>query len=113
MHELKIAEDLVKIVLDAATKEGLKKVFTVNVCFGEMIQIVPEIFEFAFTETVRDTIAFNAIIDIEIVPVKLKCKDCGNEFGLSGNMFFCPVCSSADIEILQGKELYVKSIEGE
>ena len=38
-----------------------------------MIQIVPDIFEFAFREAVRNSIASDAELDIEIVPVKMKC----------------------------------------
>lgn len=113
MHELRIAEDLVKIVIDTAGNEKLKVVTAVNVCFGRMIQIVPEIFRFAFSEAVKDTIAAEAWLEIEILPVELKCKNCGSIFRPDEIFFLCDTCGSADLEILQGKELYVKSIEGE
>jgi hydrogenase nickel incorporation protein HypA/HybF len=113
MHELRIAEDLVKIVLDTAGNERLKEVTTVNVCFGRMIQIVPEIFRFAFSEAIKDTIAAEARLEIEILPVELKCKNCGSVFKPDEIFFLCDTCGSGDLEILQGKELYVKSIEGE
>jgi hydrogenase nickel incorporation protein HypA/HybF len=113
MHELRIAEDLVKIVLDTAGNEGLNEISTVNVCFGRMIQIVPEIFRFAFTVAVKNTIAAEARLDIEILPVELRCKNCGTVFRPCEIFFICEACGSADLEILQGKELYIKSIEGE
>lgn len=113
MHELRIAEDLSVIVLEAAKREKLSRVTKVNVIFGQMIQIVPDIFRFAFSETVRDSIAEDALVEIEIMPVKMKCGECKNEFRVSDNSFTCDVCGSADLEFIQGKELYVKSIEGE
>ena len=113
MHELKIAEDLKYIVLEAASKGNLKKVTRVNLTFGQMVQIVPDIFQFAFTECVRDTSAEGAEVTIEIVPVKMTCNECGTEFTVKDNMFACHKCGSADLKIINGRELFVKSIEGE
>jgi hydrogenase nickel incorporation protein HypA/HybF len=113
MHEIRIAEDLSVIVLDAARKENLSKVTKVNISFGQMVQIVPDIFEFAFKETVRNSIAQDAETDIEIIPVKMKCKNCGSDFQVKENLFACNECNSTDLEIIQGKELFIKSIEGE
>lgn len=113
MHEIRIAEDLSAIVLETARKENLSKVTKVNISFGQLIQIVPDIFEFAFRETVRNSIAEDAELDIEIVPVKMKCMNCGSDFQVKENRFTCNICSSTDLGIIQGKELYIKSIEGE
>lgn len=112
MHEIRIAEDLSAIVLEAAKTENLSKVTRVNISFGQMVQIVPDIFEFAFREIVRDTIAHDADIDIEIIPVKMRCKNCGCDFNVKENRFSCIICNSSDLEIVNGKELFIKSIEG-
>ena len=113
MHELRIAEDLSEIVLEAATNEKLRKVTKVNITFGELVQMVPDIFETAFTESVRGTLAEGSKLDIEIVKVKMKCKNCDKEFRISGNIFACRYCGSTDLEIVNGKEIFIKSIEGE
>jgi hydrogenase nickel incorporation protein HypA/HybF len=113
MHELRIAEDLSAIVIQAAQNEKLLNVTRVNISFGQLVQIVPDIFEFAFRESVRDTLAANAEISIEIVPVKLRCNGCGSDFQLAENNFTCGVCGSTDLNMLNGKELFIKSIEGE
>ena len=113
MHEIRIAEDLSAIVLETARNESLTKVTKVNIIFGQMIQIVPDIFEFAFRETVRNSVAREAEVDIEIVPVKMKCMNCGSDFQVKENRFACNICRSTDLGIIQGKELFIKSIEGE
>ena len=113
MHELRIAEDLSEIVSETAGKENLSKVTRVNICFGQLIQIVPDIFEFAFREAVRNSIAGDAELNIEIIPVKMKCSRCGNDFQVTENRFSCNICHSTDLEIISGKELFIKSIEGE
>jgi hydrogenase nickel incorporation protein HypA/HybF len=113
MHEIRIAEDLSAIVLDAARNGHLSKVTKINISFGQLIQIVPEIFEFAFRETVRNTVAEDSELSIEIVKVRAYCKNCGNEFQVEDYLFACSNCSSTDLEIRNGKELFVKSIEGD
>jgi hydrogenase nickel incorporation protein HypA/HybF len=113
MHEIKIAEDLSVIVLETAKKESLSKVTKVNIVFGQLIQIVPDIFRFAFIEAVRDSVAEKAELIIEVIPVKMKCINCGNDFQVIENRFSCYICNSTDLEIIHGKELFIKSIEGD
>jgi hydrogenase nickel incorporation protein HypA/HybF len=113
MHEIRIAKDLSSIVLEVAGREMMSKVTKVNISFGKMVQIVPDIFDFAFRETVKDTISMDAVIDIEILPVIMRCKSCKCEFNLIDNTFSCYKCGSKELDILQGKELFIKSIEGE
>jgi len=113
MHELRIAEDLSAIVVEAAKREKLSMVTKVNISFGALVQIVPDIFEFAFRETVRDSVAANAELDLEIIPVKMRCIRCRREFLISENNFACDQCNSTELDIINGKELFIKSIEGE
>jgi hydrogenase nickel incorporation protein HypA/HybF len=113
MHEIKIAEDLAGIVLEAAAEEKLHKVTGIKISFGQLVQIVPEIFEFAFRETVKDSIAQDALLEIEIIPVRMNCKECGTDFRVEDNIFKCIKCGSVDLEIINGKELFIKSLEGE
>ncbi len=113
MHEIRIANDLSEIVLEVASNEKLSVVSRVNITFGEMVQIVPEIFDFAFREAVRGSIASEAVVNFEIIKIKLKCRECGNVFNLNGSRFACQECNSSDLEIIAGKEMFVKSIEGE
>jgi hydrogenase nickel incorporation protein HypA/HybF len=113
MHELSIAEDLSAIVLEAALREKLSQVTRVNISIGQLVQVVPSIFESAFTECVRNTIAGQAELCIEIVPVMMKCRKCGADVSIEENNFCCSGCGSDDLEMISGRELYIKSIEGE
>ncbi len=113
MHELGIAGELFQIVLHEAEKGSLSKVTRVSVCFGELVQIVPDIFRFAFTETVRNSIAENSEVDIEIKKVEMRCRICGREFPVTENNFICSACNSSELDFIHGNEVFVKSIEGE
>ncbi len=113
MHEIKIAEELSDIVIDKAMDGGLSVVERVNISFGQLVQIVPDIFEFAFREAVRGTIAEDAALNIEIIPLEMRCLSCGREFIPGENLSACRGCGSVEINIIHGKELFIKSIEGE
>jgi len=113
MHEIKIAEELSVIVIDKARETGLSVVEKVNVSFGQLVQIVPDIFEFAFREAVRGTIAAEAALDIEIIPLEMRCLSCGAEYTQAENLSSCRTCGSLEINVVHGKELFIKSIEGE
>jgi hydrogenase nickel incorporation protein HypA/HybF len=113
MHEIGIAADLTDIVLAAAGKENLCRVTKVSISIGRMVQIVPEIFDFAFREAVRGSVASDAELEIEMVEIGLKCRNCGSEFRPDENLCQCCACNSDDVEIIHGKELFIQSIEGE
>jgi hydrogenase nickel incorporation protein HypA/HybF len=113
MHELKIAEELIGIVLEVAESENLKKVTKVNIQFGKIIMIVPDVFRFVFESGVKGTIAKNAKLHLEILPVKFACKKCKEETEIDDLIFVCPRCGSNDLELIQGRETIVESIEGE
>lgn len=112
MHELRIAEDLAAMVAGYAAEAGLTKVEKVNVSFGQYIQIVPELFRAAFSEAARDTVASGADLDVEIIPAEMRCLSCGSEYKPAGDLNACSVCGSAEIAVVHGKELFIKSIEG-
>jgi len=113
MHEIRLATDLAGIVTDVAARENLSRITRINIQFGEMIQVVPDIFRFAFREAVKGTNAEHAEVDLEIIPLTLQCKNCMKEFVIGDLMFQCIHCHSVDMEIIHGKEMFVKSLEGE
>lgn len=113
MHELKIAEELIGIIKQVAEEENLKKVTRVNIQFGKMIMIVPDVFHFVFDGAVKGTVAKNARLYLEILPVKFVCKKCREETEIDDLLFVCPLCGSNDLELIQGRETVIESIEGE
>ena len=108
-----IARNIVNIAIAAAEKEGAKKITKVNVVAGELRGIVQEQLTFCFGLMVVNTIARGAYLDLEIVPVTGKCKNCGETFVVKDYCYICPKCNSEDTQILGGTELRVKDIDVE
>ncbi len=121
MHEMSIAQSLLDIIRDEMEKNQLKVLFKVKVKTGKLNAIVPDALTFCFDLLLRDTPWEGAILEIETVPVRLKCVECGYEFypPIEENVVSifsipCPSCG-ADFghRVLEGKELLIEYIEGE
>jgi hydrogenase nickel incorporation protein HypA/HybF len=113
MHEVAIVQDMFRIIGDISKEQQLKRIDKVNFIIGKMMQVVPDLFRFAFDAAKEGTIAANAELEIEFWPVKMECSQCHAVFQMDDHIFRCPQCQSVDLDVIQGRELFIKSIEGE
>jgi hydrogenase nickel incorporation protein HypA/HybF len=111
MHELSIAQNIMKIVASSAQRSGATSVKTIRVRAGALRGIVPEQLLFLFDFVKKETIAEDATLEVEIVPVKAECKDCQRMFLVQNFEMICPECQSKDLSVISGMELDVKEIE--
>ena len=111
MHELSIAQNIVEIVVDYIAKTKSKQVKEVCIDVGAVSGVVPETLEFAWEESVRNTIVQGAILKINYIEAKALCTKCQKEFILPDIYTLCPFCNNLDFDIIMGKELSVKSIK--
>jgi len=113
MHEIAMVEDVFRIITGVAAENHISRIDRVNVVIGEYLQVKPSLFEFAFEAVREGTVASHAVLNITMQPVELKCEECGKLFLLKELEYSCPFCGSGQLDIVNGKELYIKSIEGE
>ena len=111
MHELSITESMLDIVLNQAQKNGAERVQGINLVIGEMSGVVDDCVRFYFDFLSKGTIAEGAHISIKIVPAQARCRECGKQFKLNDLDWLCPSCGTTKIDIVEGKELYLESIE--
>jgi len=113
MHELAIAESLLKIVRDESKKHGLIRVNQVRLRIGHLSTVVPSALSFSFEIIAQGTLAEGAHLAMEMVPVTGHCQDCDADFEIDDYLFLCPQCGGALVSLLSGKELEIVDIEGE
>lgn len=113
MHEWTIADNLVRLVGEAARKENLAEVSAVYVKVGVLRQVIPETLKTAFAHLIGETEFAGAELMIEEVPLAVRCRDCGSDAAGDDLAFTCGRCGSIDLEILAGAELFLDSLEGE
>jgi hydrogenase nickel incorporation protein HypA/HybF len=110
MHEFAIAENVKKIV-EESVEDKTMKVCKVKLKVGKLRAVVPDFLMSCFQYTIEGTSIQDAELDIEEIPVRCKCKNCGSDFTIDEPLFICTICGSQQIDILTGMELLVESIE--
>ncbi|MCL5773346.1 MAG: hydrogenase maturation nickel metallochaperone HypA, partial [Firmicutes bacterium] len=80
MHELSITQNILDIILKEAEKNAAKKITKVNLKIGDFTFIEPECVSHYFELLAKDTPASGALLEIERVPLKFRCKTCSLEF---------------------------------
>lgn len=113
MHEMAIAQGILDIVLDAAARNDAAAVVSIKLQVGEMTEVEPEALTFCFAALAAGTAAAAARLDVEVIPLVGRCRDCGLEFKVERFRFLCPACGSPGVEIVSGRELRVEHLEVE
>jgi hydrogenase nickel incorporation protein HypA/HybF len=108
MHELSIAESVVRIACEHA---GGRRVTRVELKVGHLRQVVPDALAFGFELVAKGTAADGAELVIDDVPAAGRCRDCGRESELPGFPLRCGFCGGLDLELLRGEELLVDCLE--
>ncbi|HEX6458102.1 MAG TPA: hydrogenase maturation nickel metallochaperone HypA [Thermoleophilaceae bacterium] len=108
MHELSIAEAIVRI---AAANAGDRRVSKVELKVGHLRQVVPSALEFAFELVAQGTPVEGAALEIEEVSAAGVCRGCGRENALAEFPFRCSRCGGLDFEVTRGEELLVEALE--
>ena len=120
MHEFAFAYDIFKVAEATATKYNAKKITEVYLEIGELTLIVPHLLRQSFMMATKGSIAEGAELKIEIIPGKIRCRDCSKistvtlneEAQLTGlQLFQCKFCQSKNTEIIDGKKANVKNIK--
>jgi hydrogenase nickel incorporation protein HypA/HybF len=108
VHELSIAEAIVRIADGHAAG---RQVVKVELKVGHLRQVVPSALAFAFELVAEGTAVAGAELVVEEVPARGRCRACGAETQLDGFPLQCAACAGFHLELLQGEELLVDSLE--
>jgi hydrogenase nickel incorporation protein HypA/HybF len=111
MHELSLVKALVDLLEQQARENRWGRITRVTIKIGSMRQVIPDVMSFSFDIAARETLMEGAELEIIELPVELSCRSCGN--GWENAPFLCPNCGSSDVEIRQGMEMEIESVEVE
>jgi hydrogenase nickel incorporation protein HypA/HybF len=110
MHELSIALSIVDIAEEEVRKAGAQQVDRIELDIGNLSGVEIDALEFIWNEAVRSSVLEKAERLINKIPGKAKCMECSEEFEMKQLFDACPRCHQYFNDILQGKELKVKSL---
>ncbi len=101
-------------IIDIAQKESSKAnasiIDEIEIDIGCFSTVEIDAFEFAWQQAVKETILETTVKKVNHIKGKAKCLNCSAEFALENIYDACPVCGEHLIDIIEGKELRVKSL---
>lgn len=113
MHETAICANLVDAVLGELEKLADPKAVlrSVKIVAGGMHQLVPDNMNMAYETLTRGTRAEGSVLKIDWRPTLVQCSDCGAKSRVDSPFFICGDCESGNVKVVEGKELYLSSME--
>lgn len=113
MHEIGVMNGILEAACSAAKDAGMARITEIRITIGELTEVMEPALEFAFEALKSDTMAEDAVLVITNVTPRSRCKECDAEFEHGRFSIACPECGSFMVELLQGRELRIDSIEAE
>jgi hydrogenase nickel incorporation protein HypA/HybF len=111
MHELSLIANLFEIMEEKAKEKDAKKIVLVKLQVGLLSGAVPELLETSFNLYKKDTIADQAELEIEEVPLKIRCLECEIEMIKDDFAFVCGRCQSSNLKTLAGTDLILQKMD--
>ena len=111
VHELSIAVSLVEAACEKAEELGGVRVEALHLRLGPLSGVVKEALLFSFDLAAEGTPIAGARLEIEEVPLTVRCPRCLANRVLDSPRLVCPVCATPTSEVVAGRELELKSLE--
>ncbi|MGF1603964.1 MAG: hydrogenase maturation nickel metallochaperone HypA [Thermosynechococcaceae cyanobacterium] len=111
MHEVSIMQNALDLALAQAAQQGAQRIHWIKLRVGELSGVIPEALILAFEIVTANTIAADAELELETVPVICRCPTCHQDFHPDDWIYICPICDQLTTELSQGRELELTSLE--
>ena len=111
MHELAICHALMTQVQGIAEERNASSVVAIVVGIGPLSGVEAPLLKNAYPIASAGTVAENARLVIEDLPVQVHCDQCGNESAVAANKLVCPHCNNWQTKLVSGDELLLMSVE--
>ena len=111
MHELAVCQGLMTQVEQIARRENAEQVTRILVSVGPLSGVEAQLLTGAFPMATAGTVADGALLEIERLPIRVKCLTCSEETEATVNRLLCGACGDYRTQLLSGDELLLKSLE--
>lgn len=110
MHELSIAISIVEIAEEYAVKNKAVEVKEIEIEIGSLAGVVIDALDFAMGAAIKNTICERSKWTIIETPAKSICPLTQKEYVVEQLYEPCPYCNEYGHDLIQGRELRVKSL---
>ncbi|TAN51220.1 MAG: hydrogenase maturation nickel metallochaperone HypA [Rhodospirillales bacterium] len=111
MHEMSLADGVVRLIEDQAAQHGFSKVLVVRLEIGELAHVDPDAISFCFEAVARGSKAEGARLEIVRKHGLVWCFACMNQVAIKAWGEPCPQCGGFDLKAESGEEMRVLDLE--
>lgn len=115
MHELQVTEQILEVALKHVEGHDVSRIVNIYLRIGELSDLEEEWIQHYFDYLSKGSLAEDAKLKIEKVPIVLGCEDCGATFEVSKQELGearCPECDEdSNWELISGREYTVMNME--
>ena len=112
MHEVSIAQSLLDLAEGYCRENNYKAINSLKVSIGTLSGVMPDALQFAFTVMKKGTMADNAGLIIDEIPVGGTCRECKKDFSVESQFVIeCPLCKGTNFVITRGREMHISEME--
>jgi hydrogenase nickel incorporation protein HypA/HybF len=109
MHELSLCGSIYEIVDRAAAG---RPVSVIHLQVGQLRQVVPETLAFCWTLVCEQTELAGSELQVESVPVRLRCLDCESATTVTDHLLLlCTKCGGNHVKVTAGQEFMLTSLD--
>ena len=113
MHEYSVVQALLNQCEEVAVQNDATKVTKVITKIGVMSGIETHLLQTAFDTFKEGTMCDSAVFIINEQKLKLKCRECEDEYEIDEIIYKCRSCGSLSMDVVDGEEMYLMSLEME
>ena len=111
MHELSVCQAMIDQVETIARQENAMQVVVIHLGIGPLSGVEPQLLEQAFFIARAGTIASDAELLIENLPVRVSCQQCGQVTDALPARLICGNCGDWHTSVVSGDELQLAHVE--
>lgn len=111
VHELSICQALIEQVEAVAREADAVQVVQVQIGIGPLSGVEPQLLEQAFQLARAGSIAATASLLIEHLPIRVSCRECGQETAAEVANLACGNCGDWHTRLVSGDEMLLLQVE--
>lgn len=111
MHELAICQSLMEQVESIAHERDAKRVTSITIGMGPLSGVEFQLLKNAYPIASAGTVAEDAELVIEHLPIRVRCNQCGSESDALPNKLTCKQCGDWRTTLISGDEMMLMSVE--
>lgn len=113
MHESSLAKQILEAALERAKAKKASRIRAVCGWVAETESLSADSLTFHFEARARGTPAEGSRLNLRLLRVEARCKDCGRVYAPEHHLLLCPACGSSEGELLGRTGLGIDALEVE